>query len=145
MMQLIERTHCRRRKNQPSHAPHKSKEAVDFLLCCDPGDDDDEELRNFRWKRPIGLNIRLGGFHKHMHSHHPDACRNGARSLLTMGFTWRAVSTATNAPEAYAPLTAGQNPHIEASMSLGYVPSDAGRIIKFYNRAVWRIFYQGRC
>ena len=117
-----------RRENQPSHAPHKPKEAVDYLLCCDPGDDDDEELEHFRRKisRSIGLNIRLDRFHKYLHSHHPDACRNEVKSLLTMGFTRLAIGTATTSPEVHAPSTAGQDPHIEASRSLGFVPSDAG-------------------
>ncbi len=36
---FIEGTHYKRRENQPSLAPHKSKEAVDCLLCSDPDDD----------------------------------------------------------------------------------------------------------
>jgi len=43
MMKLVKGTHYRRRENQPSPAPHKSKEVVDCLLCGDPGDDDGNE------------------------------------------------------------------------------------------------------
>jgi len=55
IVQLIEGTHNRRRENQRSPAPHKSKEVVDYLLCSDPGDDDDaygDETRRKRL-RPI--------------------------------------------------------------------------------------------
>jgi hypothetical protein len=50
-VQLIEGTHYRRRENQPSPAPHKSKEAVDFLLSIDPGDDDDAHGDQTRRKK----------------------------------------------------------------------------------------------
>jgi hypothetical protein len=44
MMHLIEWKHYRRRETQPSPAPHKSnKEAVDCLLCSDPGADADAQ------------------------------------------------------------------------------------------------------
>ena len=76
MVQLIEGTHYRRRENQPSPAPHKSKEVVDCLLCIDPGDDDDahgDQTRrkrsglffgNVRKKRsrPIGQSIRHNNY-----------------------------------------------------------------------------------
>ncbi len=101
MIQLIEGTHYRRRENQPSHAPHKSKEAVDCLLCIDPGDVDDVHGDQTRRKRsrPIGINIRLDRFAAHIKSHHPDACGNGARSLLQMGFTRRNVRAEATAPD----------------------------------------------
>ena len=51
MVQLIEGTHYRRRENQPSPAPHNSKEAVDCLLCIDPGGDDDSHGDQTRRKR----------------------------------------------------------------------------------------------
>ena len=51
MVQLIEGTDYRRKENQPSAAPHKSKEAVDCLLCIDPGDDDDAHGDQTRRKR----------------------------------------------------------------------------------------------
>jgi hypothetical protein len=132
MMQLIEGTHYRRRENQPSPAPHKSKEAVDCLLWCDPGDDDVEEIVNVPKKRsrPVGFNIRLDRFHKHLHSHHPDACRNGARSLLTMGSTQRANGISDNEPEAHAPSIPGRDPHIEASEMLLFVFLTEGGIMK---------------
>ena len=44
MVQLIEGTHYRRRGNQPSPAPHKSKK-------IDPGDDDDAHGDQTRRKR----------------------------------------------------------------------------------------------
>ncbi len=44
MMQLTERTHYKQRETQPSHAPHRSKEAVDCMLCSDPGDDDNAQV-----------------------------------------------------------------------------------------------------
>ena len=72
MVQLIEGTHYKRRENQPSPAPHNSKEAVDCLLCIDLGDDHDAHgtrlggkgpglfFGNVRKKRsrPIGQSIR---------------------------------------------------------------------------------------
>jgi hypothetical protein len=109
MVQLIEGTHYKRRHDQPTPVPHKSKEAVDYLLemeieiytlqkgglrtnyllCSDPGVDDDAQLQHVARKRsrPIGQNIRLDRFKRLLRSHHPAACRNGARSLFAMGFT----------------------------------------------------------
>jgi len=96
MMQLIEGTHYRLRENQPSLVPHKSTQGVDCVLCIDSGEDGDGLVGNIRTKRsrPIGLNIRLDRFHAHLASHHPNACRNGAMSLLPMDFTRRAVGAA---------------------------------------------------
>ncbi len=59
MMRLIEGTHYMQRDNQPSPAPHKSKEAVNYLLCSDPGDDDGNEHAARKRARPIGKNLRL--------------------------------------------------------------------------------------
>jgi hypothetical protein len=39
MTRLIEGKNYMRRRNPPSLAPHKSKEAIDYLVCSDPGDD----------------------------------------------------------------------------------------------------------
>jgi len=60
MVQLVEGTRYKRRENQPSHAPNKPKEAVDCLLCIDPGDDDDAHGDQTRRKRsrPIFGNVR---------------------------------------------------------------------------------------
>ncbi len=135
MVQLIEGTHYRRRENQPSPAPHKSKKVVDCLLCIDPGDDDDahgDHIRSQR-SRPIGINIRLDRFVAHIKSNHPDACRNEARSLLTMGFTRRNVGAGATAPEgdehkrmAASSLinasVAGQDPQVVESSELGIAP-----------------------
>jgi hypothetical protein len=57
-MRLIEGTHYRQRKNQPPLAPHKSKEAIDYLLCSDLGDDDGNEhvatkMFYANWAKPL--------------------------------------------------------------------------------------------
>jgi len=61
MMQFAEGTHYRRRETQPAPAPHRFKEAVDCLLCSDPGDDDNSQVGFVHMKRSraIGQNIRL--------------------------------------------------------------------------------------
>ena len=120
-MHLIEGIYYTLRKNQPSLATNKFKKGVDCLLCIDSGEDGDELVGNVRKKRSrlVGLNIRLDRFHAHLASHHPDACRNGARSLLTMGFTRRAVGASAIAIEAHAPSASRLDPHIVASRSLG--------------------------
>ena len=125
MNQFTEGTHYRRRENQPSPAPHRSKEAVDCLLCSDPGDDDDAQVGNVRRKRSraIGQNIRLDRLHAHMRTFHPDACRFGTRSLLTMGFGNRVG--AGRLP--LAPTTVSEDPQIEASGSLGTAPSGSSQ------------------
>jgi hypothetical protein len=53
-----------RGENQPSPAPHQFKEVVDFLLCSDPGDDDNAQVGHAHMKRSraIGQNIRLERF-----------------------------------------------------------------------------------
>ena len=63
MMRLIEGTRYKRRKKQPTPTPPKSKEALECLLCSDPGDDDDAQVGHGLMKRsrPIGLNICLEG------------------------------------------------------------------------------------
>jgi hypothetical protein len=99
MMRLIEWTNYKRRENQPSPALHKSKEAVGCLLCSDPIDDDGNEQVVGKRSRPIGQNLRLDRFHTHLKINHPDACREGARSLLTMGFSRRAPCATIIAPE----------------------------------------------
>ena len=53
MMKLIEGKHYRRRHEQPTLAPHKSKEAVDCLLCSDPGDDDIAPLGHVAMKMAV--------------------------------------------------------------------------------------------
>ena len=138
MLRLIEGAHYRRREEQPTHAPPKSKEAVDCLLCSDPGDDKLEHVARKR-SRPIVQNLRLDRFHAHLKSHHQDACRNGASSLLTMGFSRRAPSVAAAAPpeggvaqeivasgslRQHAPSPTEIDPHVgtSASGSLGTVP-----------------------
>ena len=151
MMKLIEGTHYMRRHEQPTPAPHKSKEVVDCLLCSDPGDDDIAPLGHVARKRsrPIGQNIRLDRFHVHLKAHHPDACRNGARSLFELGFTRRELGAAVTAPEGEAlermtseslgsgHLDAGEDshivvlgleldPHIGTSGGLGNDPSVPG-------------------
>ena len=120
-MQLIEGTHYRLRENQLSLVQHKSKQGVDCLLCSDSGEDGDGLVGNDRRKRsrPIGLNIRLDRLHAHIATHHPYACREGARSLLTMGFTRRAVGAAAIAIEAHAPSASHLDPHIEVSGNMG--------------------------
>ena len=97
MNQFTEGTHYMRRETHPSPAPHRSKEAVDYLLCSDPSDDDNAQVGNASKKRSkaIGQNIRLDILHAHMRTFYPDACRFGARSLLTIGFTMRGVGTAS--------------------------------------------------
>ncbi len=83
---------------------------------------------------PIGINILLDMFVAHMKSHHPDACRNGARSLLTMGFTRRNVGAEATAPEGdehermasdsliNSTSVAGQDPHVVESSGWGIAP-----------------------
>jgi hypothetical protein len=68
MMKLIEGNHYRRRHEQPTPEPHKSKVAVDCMLCSDPGDDDNAPSGHVARKRsrPIGQNIRLDRFHVHL-------------------------------------------------------------------------------
>jgi hypothetical protein len=104
MMKLIEGKHFRRRHEQPTPEPHKSKVAVDCMLCSDPGDDDNAPSGHVAKKRsrPLGQNIRLDRFHVHLKAHHPDACRDGARSLLQLGFTRQELGAATTAPEGEA-------------------------------------------
>ena len=70
-------------------------------MCIDPGDDDDAHGDQTRRKRsrPIGMNIHLDRFFPHLKIHHPDACRNGAKSLLPIGFTRRNVGVGATAPE----------------------------------------------
>jgi hypothetical protein len=139
MMRLIEGAHYRRKENQPLPAPHKSKEAVSCLLYSDPGDDDRNEHVTRKRARPIGQNLRLDRLHAQLKSHHPDACREGARSLLTMGFSRRAPSVASIATEAgddhermasgslpHVPSPTGIDFHIGASTSLRAAPSTAG-------------------
>ena len=98
-MRLIEGTHYRRRENHSSAAPHKSKEAIKCFLCSDSGDDDGNEYIATKRSRPIRQNLRLDRFHAHLKSHNLDACCEGARRLLTMGFSRRAPSVAAIAPE----------------------------------------------
>ena len=100
-MQLTEGTHYMRREIQPSPAPHRSKEAVDCMLCSDPGDDDNAHVGHVHRKRSraTGQNIWLDRQHAHMKSFHPDACRFGAKSLLQFGFTMRGVGAATTSVE----------------------------------------------
>ncbi len=116
-MELIEGTHCWLRENQPSLVPHKSKQGVDCVLCNDSGEDGDGLVGNVRRKRSrhTRLNIRLDRFHAHLASHHSDAFRNRARSLLTMDFTRRAIGAAAIAIEAPAPSASRMDPNIVAS------------------------------
>ena len=132
MVKLIEVTHYRRRENQPSPAPHKPKEAVDCLLCIEPGDDDDAHGDQTRRKRSrlIGINIRLDRFVAHIKSHHPDACCNGARSLLTMGLTRRNVGVEATAPE-------GDGYERMSSCSLINASSTRGRNLTSWNIVNW--------
>ena len=66
-----------------------------------------------------------------MKNHHPDACRDGTRNVLTMGFSRRAPGDAAIAPEGgddhermasgslpHDPSPTGMDPHIGASASL---------------------------
>ena len=75
-----------------------------MLVWSAPGDDDIAQLGHVAKKRsrPIGQNIRLDRFHVHLKAHHPDACRNGARSLFELGFTRRELGAAVTAPEGEA-------------------------------------------
>jgi hypothetical protein len=123
MMQLIEWKHYRQRETQPSPAPHKSKEAVDYILCSDPSATIDAQSENFRKKRsrPIGLNNRLDWLHAHLKMHHPDVCREGGKSLFAMGFTRRAVGAEDTAPDAHVPVATWHDLGVEAYTSLGIV------------------------
>jgi hypothetical protein len=99
MMQLKEGTHYRVRQHQPLPTPKKSKEAVDCLLCSHPGESDEEDVENVarrKRSRPKGRNIRLDRLLHHIKKEHPDATRDGARSLLTMGFTRQALGGASH-------------------------------------------------
>ncbi len=152
MMKLVEGTHYRRRHELPTPTPHKSKEVVDCMLCSDPGDDDIAQLGHvFRKRsRPIGQNIRLDRFHDHLKAHHPDTCRNRAKSLFELGFARRELGAALTAPEGVAlkrmtseslgsghsdavedshvvELGSGLDPRIEASGGLGTDPSVPGQ------------------
>jgi len=121
--------HYKRREEQPTLAPPKSKEFVDFMLCGDPGDNDNEDVVRKR-SRPIGQNTRLDRFKRNLKSHHPsDASRNGAESLFAMGLCRRAPYDVTVAPEegqaqermAYGslvPRATGMSPHVVASTKL---------------------------
>ncbi len=40
MLKLVEGTHYKRRHEQTTPTPDKSKDDVDYLLCSDPGDVD---------------------------------------------------------------------------------------------------------
>ncbi len=71
MMRLIEGTHYKRREDQPPPTPPKSKEDVDCLLCCDPGDDGNEHFAKKR-SRPIGQSLRLDRFQAHLKCYHTD-------------------------------------------------------------------------
>jgi hypothetical protein len=103
-MKAMEGTHYMRRHEQPTHAPHKSKEVVDCLLCSEPGDDDIAQLGHVARKRsrPIGQNIHLDRFHVHLKAHHPDACRYGDMSLFELGFTRRELGAAIMEPDGEA-------------------------------------------
>jgi hypothetical protein len=61
MMHFIEGTHYKRKENQPSPAPNKSKEDVEYMLCSGMGNDDDAQVGHGSRKmsRPIGLNTRI--------------------------------------------------------------------------------------
>ena len=63
MTRLIEGTNYKRREGQPTPDPPKSNEDVDYMLCSDPGNDNDAQVGHGRKKRsrPIGLNICLEG------------------------------------------------------------------------------------
>ena len=65
MKQVVtgEGTHSKRRENHPSPAPHISKEVVDRMLGCDPGDDDNAQFGHGRRKSSslIGLKNCLEG------------------------------------------------------------------------------------
>ncbi len=69
MMHLKEGTHYRVRAQQPSPAPHKSKEAVDCMFCSDPGESDEEVVEHVAHRkrsRPKGRIIRLDRLLRHM-------------------------------------------------------------------------------
>ena len=98
-MQLKEGPHYRVRPPQLSPTPKISKEAVDCMLCSDPGESDEEVVEHVAHRkksRPKGRNIRLDMLLHHMKKEHPNATRDGARSLKTMGFTRQALGGASH-------------------------------------------------
>jgi len=98
MMQLKEGTHFKIRPQEHSPTPKKSKEVVDRMLCSDPGESDDEVVEHVTHRkrsRPKGRNIHLDRLLHHMKKEHPDATRDGAKSLLKMGSTRQALGGAS--------------------------------------------------
>ena len=88
-IKLVEGTHYRRRYNQPSPTPRKSRELVSCLLCDTssyPDDADHAVERVGRNKRCKGV-VRLDKLMKHITSAHPECIPAEGRSLLDMGFT----------------------------------------------------------
>jgi hypothetical protein len=99
MMQLKEETHYRVRPQQPSPTPKNSKEAVDCMLCNDPGESDEEVVEHMAHRkrsRPKGRSIRLDRLLHHMKKEHLDAARDEARSLFKLGLTRQAFGGASH-------------------------------------------------
>ena len=88
-IKLVEGTHYRRRYNQPSPTPAKSKELVSYLFCDTsryPDDAAHAAERVGRNKRCKGV-VRLDKLMKHITTAHPDRIPAEGRSRLDMGFT----------------------------------------------------------
>ena len=123
-MLLIEETHYRRRLEQPSPAPKPSKQIVDCLLCGDPTLDPDEEHDVRKRTRSKGRNIRLDRLQLHITRDHPDAAREGSRSLTTFGFTRQPVRVAAPSTVVVDPPAAAMDDVISsAGLPLQGVPS----------------------
>jgi hypothetical protein len=90
-------------------------------------------------------------FVAHIKSHPPDACRNGARSLLTMGFTRQNVGAEATAPEGdehermasgsliNASSVAGHESHVVESSGLGNAPLLRSRMLTTWQLQAWGI------
>ena len=94
------------------------------MLCSDSGDEDNAQVGDVHVKssRAIGQNIRLSILHAHMRTFHPDACRFGAKSLLSMGFTMRAVGDAVPPLEGLHGLRMTSVPLVNAPLPVGRAP-----------------------
>ncbi len=64
---------------------------MDCLLYGDPSLDPEEEHDGRKRARSKGRNIRLDILMRHITRDHPDAAREGSRSLISFGFTRHAI------------------------------------------------------
>ena len=126
-MLVIEETHYMRRLEQPSPAPKPSKEFVVCLLGGDPSLDNEEGRDARKRARTKGRSIRLDMMMAHCKSEHPEATRDGNRSLLSFGFTRQCVRVTT--PLSVAPAVDPSN-LIDGSLERkeGMFPSPLTRI-----------------